>query len=166
MIDDLVSDLHLLQKADSLIGKIWLKVIARRFSLFMFAGLIAVFGLGMADIAGLYALQGPAGPVWAAVIVAMADFAIAAIVLLIARNSEPGPEIDLALDVRKMAIEAIKTDAADLKVTIDAIGQEVRDAKDTIAGFVQNPLDVAAQKLLIPAAISIINGLRSKKEQA
>ena len=115
MIDDLVSDLHLLQKADSLIGKIWLKVIARRFSLFMFAGLIAVFGLGMADIAGLYALQGSAGPVWAAVIVAMADFAIAAIVLLIARNSEPGPEIDLALDVRKMAIEAIKADAADLR---------------------------------------------------
>ena len=57
MIDDLVRDLHLLQKADSLIAKIWLKVIARRFSLFVFAGLIAVFGLGMTDVAGFYALQ-------------------------------------------------------------------------------------------------------------
>ena len=63
-----------------------------------------------------------------------------------------------------MAIEAIQADAAGLKDTIDAFGQEVRDAKDTIAGFVQNPLDVAANKLLIPAAISIINGLRAKKD--
>src|SRR5208283_4716128 len=155
MIDDLVRDLHLLQKADSLIGRIWLKVIARRFGLFVFAGLIAVFGLGMTSVAGFYALQPPVGPVWAAVIIAVADFALAAIVILIARNSAPGSEIELAFDVRKMAIDAIRADAADLKVTIDSFGQEIRDAKDTIAGFVNNPLDAAMQKLLIPAALSI-----------
>src|SRR5208283_5223151 len=129
MIDDLVRDLHLLQKADSLIGKIWLKVMARRFGLFIFAGLIAVFGLGMTNVAGFYALQVPVGPIWAAVIVAIADFVLATIVMLLARNSAPGPEIELALVVR-------------------------------------NPLDAATHKLLIPAAISIIKGLRSKKEQA
>ena len=166
MIDDLVRDLHLLQKADSLIGKIWLKVMARRFGLFIFAGLIAVFGLGMANVAGFYALQVSVGPIWAAVIVAIADFVLATIVMLLARNSAPGPEIELALDVRKMAIDAIQADARDLKVTIDALGQEIRDAKDAIAGFVHNPLDAATHKLLIPAAISIIRGLRSKKEQA
>ena len=166
MIDDLVRDLHLLQKADSLIGKIWLKVMARRFGLFIFAGLIAVFGLGMTNVAGFYALQVSVGPIWAAVIVAIADFVLATIVMLLARNSAPGPEIELALDVRKMAIDAIQEDARDLKVTIDALGQEIRDAKDAIAGFVHNPLDAATHKLLIPAAISIIRGLRSKKEQA
>src|SRR5208283_172445 len=166
MIDDLVRDLHLLQKADSLIGKIWLKVMARRFGLFIFAGLIAVFGLGMTNVAGFYALQVSVGPIWAAVIVAIADFVLATIVMLLARNSAPGPEIELALDVRKMAIDAIQADARDLKVTIDALGQEIRDAKNAIAGFVHNPLDAATHKLLIPAAISIIRGLRSKKEQA
>lgn len=166
MIDDLVRDLNLLQKADSLIAKIWLNVIARQFSLFVFAGLIAVFGLGMTDVAGFYALQASSGPVWAAAIIAAADFILAVTVILVARNAEPGPEIELAFGVRKMAIEAIRADAAGLKDTIDAFGQEVRDAKDTIAGFVQNPLDVAANKLLIPAAISIIRGLRAKKDQA
>ena len=166
MIDDLVQDLHLLRKADSLIGKIWLRVIARRFSLLIFAGLIAVFGLGMTDVAGFYALQGPMGPVWAAVIVAIGDFVLAAIVLLVARNVEPGPEIELAFEVRKMAIDAIQADARDLKVTFDTFGQEIRDVKDTIAGFVHNPLDAATHKLLIPAAISIIRGLRAKKDQA
>ena len=41
MIDDFVQDLHQLQKADALIGKIWLKNLACQFGLFVFAGLIA-----------------------------------------------------------------------------------------------------------------------------
>jgi hypothetical protein len=117
-------------------------------------------------VAGFYALQASLGPVWAAVVVAIADFVLAAIVILMARNSRPGPEIELALDARKTAIEAIQASARDLKVTIDAFGQEIRDAKDTIAGLVQNPLDAVVQNLLIPAATSIIKGLSSKKDQA
>ena len=166
MIDDLIRDLQLLQKADSLIGKIWLNVMARRFGLFVFAALIAVFGLGMTNVGGFYALQPSVGLVWAAVIIAVTDFVLAAIVILVGRNSEPGPEIELALDVRKMAINAIQADAAGLKVTIDSFGQEIRDTKDSIVEFVNNPLDSAMQKLLIPAALSIIKGLHSKKNQA
>jgi hypothetical protein len=165
MIDNFVRDIQLLWKADSLIGKIWLNVIARRFGLFAFAGLIAVFGLGMTNVAGFYALQTSLGPVWAAALVAIGDFVLAAIVMLMGRNSQPGPEIDLAFDVRKMAIDAIQDDARELKVTIDALGQNIQQAKDSLAGFVHNPLDAATHKLLIPAAISIIRGLRAKKNQ-
>jgi len=166
MIDNLIRDLHLLSKADSLIGRIWLAVMARRFGLAVFAGLIAVFGLGMTNVAAFYALQASEGPVWAAAIVAIGDFVLAAIVILVARNSQAGPEIELALDVRKMALDAVQADARDLKLTVDALGQEIRDAKDAIAGFVHDPLDAATHKLLIPAALSIIKGLRSKKDQA
>jgi hypothetical protein len=62
-----------------------------------------------------------------------------------------------------MAMDAIQTDARDLKLTVDALGQQIADTKATIASFVHNPLDVAAQKLLVPAALSIIRGMRSKK---
>jgi hypothetical protein len=165
MLDDLARDLHVLFKADSLIGRIWLNVMARRFGLMVFAGLIAVFGLGMTNVAGFYALQASTGPIWAAAIVAIGDFVLAAIAMLIARNSGPGPEIELALDVRKMALDAIQADARDLKLTIDALGQQIQDAKDTIAGFVQNPLDAAAHRLLIPAVLSLIKGLRARKEK-
>jgi hypothetical protein len=164
MIGDFSQDLRLLKKADSLIGKIWLKVMARRFGLFAYAGLIAVFGLAMSNVAGFYTLQPFVGPAWAATIVAIADSVQAAIVILVARNFEPGPEIELA-DVRKIAIESLQADARDLKVTVDALGQEIRDAKDIIVGFIHNPLDAAAQNVLVPAAISIINGLRSKKDE-
>ncbi len=162
MIDNLVRDLQVLRKADFLIGKIWLGVFARRFGLYAFAGLIAVFGLGMANVAAFYALQGSVGPISGAAFVAVGDLVIAAIVLLLAVNARPGPEIELAFDVRKMAIDSIQTDARDLKLTVDAIGQEIREVKANIVGFAQNPLDVATQKLLIPAALSIIKGMRSK----
>jgi hypothetical protein len=163
MIDNLVRDIQVLWKADSLIGKIWLHVMTRRIGFLAFAGLIAVFGLGMANVAGFYALQPLWGPVWAAAAVAGADFVLAAIIMLIGLNSKPGPELDVAMDVRKMALEAIQHDTRDLKVTVESLGVEIRQAKETVAGFVHNPLGVATDKLLVPAAISIIRGLRSKK---
>lgn len=166
MMDDFIRDLHHLQKADSLIGKIWLKLFARQFGLFAFAGLIAALGFTMTNIAGFFRLQALLGPVWAAVVVAIGDFILAAVVVQAARNSEPGPEMALALDTRKMAIEAIQADARDVKITIDTFGQDIRDTRDAIAGFVENPLDATVQNLLIPAATSIIKGLGSKKDQA
>ena len=164
MIDHLLRDLQVLHKADFLIGRIWLNVLVRRLGLFALASLIAVFGLGMANVAGFYALQAPVGAVWAAAIVAAADLVIAAIIVLVGSNARPGPEIDVALEVRKMAVDAIQEDTRDLKVTLEAVGDEIKNVKETIAGIVQNPLDAAAQRLLVPAALSIIRGLRSKKQ--
>ena len=163
MIDNLARDLQLLQRADWLITKMWVNVAAGHFGLFAFAGLVAVFGLGMINVAGFYALQVPWGPVSAAVAVGVADLLLASVIMLFARNIEPGPELELALDVRKMAVAAIETDTQDLKSTLDSFGQEVRRTKETITGLVQHPLDAATEKLLIPAALSMMRGLKAKK---
>lgn len=166
MIDHLLHELQVLRKIDFLIAKIWLNLLARRFGLVAFACLIAMFGLGMINIAGLYALQGPVGTVWAAALVALVDLVIAAVVLLAASGSRPGPELDLVFDVRKVAVESLQGDARDLKATLDALGDELKNVRANITQIVQNPLDVAAQRLLVPAALSILKGLRSKKEHA
>lgn len=163
MSDDFARHLHVLLKTDLLIGRIWLNVLARRFGLFVFAGLIAAFGLGMTNVAEFYALQPSAGPVWAAAIIAIVDFVLAVIVILVSKLSEPGPELEQAFETRKLAIEAVQADTRDLKATINSLGRQIRDTKNSIAGFVNNPLDTALQKLLIPAATSIITKLTSKK---
>lgn len=165
MIDNIIRDLQVLGKADSLIGRIWLNVVARRFGLLAFAGLVAVFGLGMANLAGFFGLQPLWGPVWAAITVALADLIIASIIVLLARGVQPGPEIELAFDVRKMAIEALQADGHELKDAVDSFSRQITQTKNTIAGFVQNPLDTAAEHLLVPAVLSIMRGLRSKKSQ-
>lgn len=166
MRDNLIRDLQVLWKADSLIGKIWLDVMARRFALFALAGLIAVFGLGMANVAGFYGLEQIWGPVWAALTVAMADLVVALIIALIARSVQPGSEIELAFDIRKTAIASIQADTRDLKDTIDSLGRQIQQTRDTISSFVQRPLNAAAENLLVPAVLSILRGLRSKKTQS
>jgi hypothetical protein len=166
MMDNLLRDLRILHKADFLVSRIWLNILVRRLGYFSVAALIAVFGLAMANVAAVYALHATVGPVWAAAIVAVADLVIATVILLIGHNSRPGPEIDLAFEVRKMAIESIQADSRDLKLRVEAFARELQSARATIAGFVQSPLDAAAQKLLVPAALSILRGLRSKKDHA
>jgi len=166
MLENLVRDFQVLRRADVLIAKIWLSVAARRLALFIFAALIAVFGLAMANVAGFFALQPGLGDVGAAASMAAADLVIAVVVVTIALKSRPGPELELAYDLRKMAAESLATDARDMKLGLEAIGREIGEVRAALAGFVQNPLDAAAQKLLVPAAISIMRSLRHKKSQS
>ena len=165
MINNLVRDLQVLGKADSLIGKIWFNVMARRFGLFALAALVAACGLAMANVAGFFGLQQSWGPVWSAAIVALADLVLAVIIVLLGRSIHPGPEIELAFDVRKMAVEAIRADSENLKDTVGSVGQQISQTRDAIAGFIQNPVNTAAEHLLVPAALSILRGLRAKKEK-
>ena len=99
----------------------------------------------------------------AAAAIGIVDLFLASMIMLFARSIEPGPELELALDVRKMAVAAIETDTQDLKSTLDSFGQEVRRTKETFTGFLQHPLDTATERLLIPAALSMMRGLRAKK---
>ena len=166
MIDDVVRDLQVLWKANSLIGRIWLSVLARRLGLFVFAALIAVFGLGMANVASFYWLQPSWGSVWATALVAIVDLIIAAIVLALGSKVQPGTELELALEVRKMAIASLQKDSADIKIAVNSLRQDLRQTKNSIAGFVHDPLSAAAERVLVPAAVSLLRGLRPKKGQA
>jgi hypothetical protein len=165
MVDHLLHDLRVLRKADLLIGRIWLTVLARRVGFLALGALIAAFGLAMANLAGFYALQPPLGTPGAAAALAAGDLAIAAVLLWLGSTIRPGPEIEVALDVRTMAVEALEADTRDLKLMVDTIGQELNSVRTNIAHIVHNPLDLAAQKLLIPAALSLLRGLRSKSGQ-
>jgi hypothetical protein len=147
-------------------GRLWLAAATRRLGLLAFAGLTAIFGLGMTNVAGFYALLASAGPVWAPAIVAAVDFALAVMVVLATRSMKPDPEIERAFDALRMALESIRADVSDLKGSTDAFVQDIRDAKDSIVEFGHDPLDSAVQKPLIPDATSIINGLRAKDEAA
>jgi hypothetical protein len=158
MIDHLISDLQTLRKADVVIGKIWLSALARR--------LIGLFGLGMANVAGFTALQQWIGAIWSASVMATVDFAIAAIVLAVAAKSSPGPEVAAALQLRKMALASIQEDARGLKSTLVSLGDEMRSTKETIVKVMHDPLDAVTQDVLIPAVLSILSGLRSKKDSA
>ena len=66
----------------------------------------------------------------------------------------------------KPPLSSINEDARDLRLTIEAMGQEIRSVKQNVTALVHNPLDVATEKLLVPAVLSIVRGMRAKKEHA
>jgi hypothetical protein len=73
-------------------------------------------------------------------------------------------ETNLAAHPTATVVESIQASAADVKAGIDAIGDDIRGVKDTIAGFVHDPLDAALHGILVPAAQSLLGGLRRKKD--
>jgi hypothetical protein len=153
-------------ESGSLVGRIWLNALAKRLALFVFAALIAAFGLGMANVAGFMGLEAAYGAALSTAIVAVVDLVFATLVLGLASRARPGDELELAIEVRKMAIPSIRSDSADVRLAVEQMGRDIRQTRDSLAGLVQNPLGPATERLLVPAALSILNGLRAKGVKA
>jgi hypothetical protein len=109
---------RVLWRAESLIIEIKLRSILRRTSLVAFAGLIAVFGLGMLNVAAYFALAPLWGDALAMLAVAVADFVIAGILLAIASREPVSRDLEFATELRDQAIEGIELES---KVAADRL---------------------------------------------
>jgi hypothetical protein len=124
----------------------------RRAVLYALAGLIAVFGLGMLNVAAFFAFQSSWGPVWAAVAAACGDFVVAAIVVAIALTTKPGPHLNAALEMRQSALDGIDAEIATLQHPFAWLSRAAH-----------NSMDAALPAILIPLVTAILRGLRRKK---
>jgi len=128
--------LRALARADTLIVTIWLSVAAKRGVLLALAALAATVGFAMLDVAGYFALEPHVGPLWAALIVAGADFLVAAVLALASTFVKPGRDLELATELRDHAVEQL-------------------------AGLVANPVGAAGQALVGPLTSILMQVLRS-----
>ena len=136
---------RVLWRAESLIIEIKLRSVLRRTSLVAFAGLIAVFGLAMLNVAAYFALAPLWGDAWAMLAVAVADFVIAAILLAVASREPANRDLEFATELRDQALEGIETES---KVAADR--------------FVHRPVEIAGG--LSSIILSLLMGfLRGRK---
>lgn len=144
--------LRALWHAEMVIAEIKLGVLLRKSGMLAFAGLVGAFGLAMLNVAVYLALAPLWGDVTAMVAVAVGDFAIAAILVLLARSGAKEPEIALASELRDQAVEAIELDA--------------RIAVDEVAGFVRRPVQMAgsASAALISIVTAILRARRRSRD--
>jgi hypothetical protein len=126
----------------------------RRSVLYAMAGLIAVFGLGMLNVAAFFAFQSSWGPVWAAVAAALGDFVVAAIVTAIALTAKPGPHLNSALEMRQSALDGIDAEIATLQHPFSWLSRGAH-----------NSIDAALPAILIPLVTAILRSLRRKKAE-
>ena len=157
-------NLRVLWRTETVIADIHMRHLTARLLWRAGAGLMATFGIAMLNVAMFLALS----PRWAspaaAAAVALVDLLLAAAGLLVASRIRPGPDLDLAREVRDEALSFIETDARALGQDLAGLTMELRTMRKTIGGMVHNPLDNILPGVIVPLASALLKSLRKPAE--
>lgn len=138
-LDAFQRHLRAVWRAETLIAQIKLGELLKRTGLVVFAGLIAIFGLATLNFAAYRALTPLWGDVWALVAVAVGDFVIAGLLIMLASRSGKSSDLALATELRDQAFAALELDA--------------RLAVDEVSSLVRRPVQFAGSASAILASI-------------
>lgn len=143
--ENVVRNLRVLWRTDRIIADIRMRHLLVSFGLRAFAALIAAFGLLMLELSAYFVLILSLSAISAAAILGVINFAIAAILFLIAARPPKGRELDLATEVHGSSIESLQVEA--------------RALQSDVSGAVHHPLS-GILPLLIPLLTIVIKSLR------
>lgn len=141
--------LRLMLRGEILVIKAELAFAARRGAMLALALLFAGLGLVFVNM-GLYAWLSPYwGPVWTPAGLGLINVALAALALVLAAMAKPGPELQLAEEIRDMAGETLE---AEIRAT-------------PLLGMLGGG-GTAAAGLLVPAMSMIIGAMGKRRSKA
>lgn len=148
-LDNIVRCLRVLGRADAIILDIYLRTLLARSGLFIFAGLIAGFGLLMLGIGLYFALSELWGPIRAALAVGAGSVGLALLLVLVATRVKPGRDLQLAREIHSTALDTLVGE-------LRGIEAEVRG----LTSMARWPLSSAVSGLLIPILGMILKRVR------
>jgi hypothetical protein len=153
---DPVLKLQILARAELALAQIRIQRVMRRSALFATALVFALLGLGMFNFAAFSALSAARGPAAAALIVALVDSVIMAVVLLAALKTIPNQaEEKLAREIRDLANTELNRDIDEVKAEISQITDDVRSIRTGIMA-----VPTAAVNTLFPALRLLIKAVK------
>jgi hypothetical protein len=150
--ENVVKHLRVLWRTDRIIADIRLKHMLVGLGLRAFAALIAAFGLLMLELAAYFALVQVWSAIYAAAILGVANFVIAAILFAIAARPPSGRELELANEIHTAAVDALQIEA--------------RTLQSQVSGAIRNPLHGILPALMIPLITIIIKSLKKSPAAA
>jgi hypothetical protein len=143
--ENVVKHLRALWRTDRIIADIRLRHLLIGLGLRAFAALIATFGLLMLELSAYFALVQIWSAIAAAAILGTVNFAIAAILLIVAGRPPSGRDIELANEIHGASIEALQLEARALQAQV--------------SGAVHHPLSTIVP-VLVPLIAIIVKSLR------
>lgn len=152
-MDRFISNLRVLWRTERAIAEIKMRHVIARSGLNAAAGLLALIGLLMFEVAAFFALLEFWSTIVAALILGVANFAIAGILVAIANSKTPGRELELANEIHDHTMQALQADARLLQSDIASFGQALR-----------HPLDSVLPSLIVPLATMLMGFLKKKSE--
>jgi 4-amino-4-deoxy-L-arabinose transferase-like glycosyltransferase len=144
--ENVVKQLRVLWRTDRIIADIRLRHLVTSLGLRAFAALIAAFGLLMLELSAYFALIQIWSAILAAAILGAVNFAIAAILLMMAARPPSGRDLELASEIHG--------------ASIDALQLEARALQSQVSGLMHHPLNGILPLLLAPLITIIIRSLK------
>jgi hypothetical protein len=144
--ENVVKHLRALWRTDRIIADIRMRHMLIGLGLRAFAALIAAFGLLMLELSAYFALVQIWSAISAAAILGAVNFAIAAILFLIAGRPPSGRELELASEIHGSAVDALQLEA--------------RALQSQVSGAIHNPLNGILPLLIVPLITIIIKSLK------
>jgi hypothetical protein len=149
--ENVVKHLRALWRTDRIIADIRLRHLLIGLGLRAFAALIATFGLLMLELSAYFALVQIWSAIAAAAILGTVNFAIAAVLLVVAGRPPSGRDIELANEIHGASIEALQLEARALQAQV--------------SGAVHHPLSTIVP-VLVPLIAIIVKSLRKTESAA
>jgi hypothetical protein len=143
--ENVVKHLRALWRTDRIIADIRLRHLLIGLGLRAFAALIATFGLLMLELSAYFALVQIWSAIAAAAILGTVNFAIAAVLFVVAGRPPSGRDIELANEIHGASIEALQLEARALQAQV--------------SGAVHHPLSTIVP-VLVPLIAIIVKSLR------
>ena len=142
-------NISIIIKAERLIAQRRLAVMIRQTGFLAAAGIAAAIGLVLLNVAAYIALSQSIDPALAALLVALGNFFIAILLILMAKKSNGESEIAAVSEVRDIAME-------DLELEINAAGEELKATAQNLRSMAKDPFGTVAPGLISALAAALL----------
>ena len=146
-------------RAQTALLRIELRRLTTQLSFLALALVVGLLGLGMLNVGAFLGLSQLVAPAWSALILAVLDALLAAILIQFAGKVQPGPEAEIAKEVRDILLDELSADAQSVR---DEIGQVRADVQRIRSGFSAFSSGVPALGSLVELLTRTVG--RSKKK--
>jgi hypothetical protein len=150
--ENVVKNLRVLWRTDRIIADLRMRHLLVGLGLRAFAAVIAAFGLLMLELSAYFGLVQTWNAISAAAILGVVNFAIAAILFVIAAKPPAGRELEFATEVHGSAIDALQIEA--------------RAMQAQFSSMVHHPINSTLPLLLLPLITIIVKSLKKPKSAA
>jgi membrane protein implicated in regulation of membrane protease activity len=151
-IENILTNLRVLWRTDRIIADVRMRHMLVGLGLRAFAALIAAFGLLMLELSAYFALVQVWSAISAAAILGGVNFAIAALLFVIAARPLSGRELELASEIHSSSVDALQLEA--------------RALQSQVSGMVHQPLNGILPLLIAPLITIIVRSLRKPTASA
>lgn len=148
-------NLTTIYRTERLITRRRLAVVQQQTVMMALAGIAALAGLVLLNIALFFALQTWMSSAWSAAILSLGNLVLAGLLVMAAKHTNVEDEIAPAVEVRDMAI-------ADIEDELEDMATEAREVVQAVKNIGSNPLS-SLPALLVPLLTAILKSREHKE---